>query len=97
MQEHRLTAIMFTDIVGYTTLLGTDEDRAFEVLKNNRDIHTQFLKKYDGTLIKEMGDGMLISFDLPSDAVRCAIEIQIACREKKIPLRIGIHEAEVVF
>ena len=97
MQQHRLAAIMFTDIVGYTALMGSDEDNAFEVLKNNRDIHTQFLKKYDGTLIKEMGDGMLISFDLASDAVRCAIEIQFACREKKIPLRIGIHEAEVVF
>lgn len=97
MQQHRLAAIMFTDIVGYTALMGSDEDNAFEVLKNNRDIHTQFLKKYHGTLIKEMGDGMLISFDIPSDAVRCAIEIQIACREKKIPLRIGIHEAEVIF
>lgn len=97
MQQHRLAAIMFTDIAGYTALMGSDEDRAFEMLKKNRDIHTQFLKKYNGNLIKEMGDGMLISFDLPSDAVRCAVEIQIACREKNIPLRIGIHEAEVVF
>ena len=67
MQQHRLAAIMFTDIVGYTTLMGSDEDRAFEVLKNNRKIHTHFLKKYNGTLVKEMGDGMLISFDLPSN------------------------------
>jgi tetratricopeptide (TPR) repeat protein len=44
-----------------------------------------------------MGGGMLISFDLGSDAVRCAIEIQIACKAKNIPLRIGIHEGEVVF
>ena len=84
---------MFTDIAGYTALMGSDEKRALEVLKDNRDIHTQFLKKYNGTLIKEMGDGMLISFDLASDAVRCAIEIQIACRKKNIPLTIGIHEA----
>lgn len=97
MQQHRLAAIMFTDIVGYTALMGSDEEHAFQVLKNNRDIHIQFLKKYNGTLIKEMGDGMLISFDLASDAVRCAIEIQIACRKKNIPLRIGIHEGEVVF
>ncbi|MCJ7466879.1 MAG: tetratricopeptide repeat protein [Maribacter sp.] len=97
MQQHRLAAIMFTDIVGYTALMGSDEERAFEVLQNNRDIHFQFLKKYAGTLIKEMGDGMLVSFDLASDAVRCAIEIQIACRKKNISLRIGIHEAEVVF
>ncbi len=97
MQRHRLAVIMFTDIAGYTALMGSDEKRALEVLNKNRKIHTRYLKKYDGTLIKEMGDGMLICFDLASDAVRCAIEIQIDCREKNIPLTIGIHEAEVVF
>jgi class 3 adenylate cyclase/tetratricopeptide (TPR) repeat protein len=97
IQEHRLAAIMFTDIVGYTALMGSDEERAFEMLQNNRDIHTGLLQKYNGTLIKEIGDGMLISFDLGTDAVRCAIEIQVACKEKHIPLRIGIHEGEVVF
>lgn len=97
MQQHRLVAIMFTDIVGYTALMGSDEERAFEMLEKNRDIHTRLLEKYNGTLIKEMGDGMLISFDLGTDAVRCAIEIQIASKEKNIPLRIGIHQGEVVF
>lgn len=97
MQEHRLSAIMFTDIAGYTAIMGSDEKRAFEILRKNRDIHTRLLEKYNGTLIKEMGDGMLISFDLGTDAVRCAIEIQLACKEKNIPLRIGIHEGEVVF
>jgi len=97
MQEHRLSAIMFTDIAGYTALMGSDEDAAFEMLQKNREVHTSLLKKYNGVLIKEMGDGMLISFDLGSDAVRCAIEIQIVCKEKNIPLRIGIHEGELVF
>ncbi|MBT8180021.1 MAG: tetratricopeptide repeat protein [Eudoraea sp.] len=97
MQEHRLSAIMFTDIAGYTALMGSDEKRAFEMLQKNRNIHTGLLKKYNGVLIKEMGDGMLISFDLGSDAVRYAIEIQIASKEQNIPLRIGIHEGELVF
>ena len=88
---------MFTDIAGYTALMGSDEKRAFEVLSDSRDLHAHFIKKYNGTLIKEMGDGMLISFDLATNAVRCAIEIQIACREKNIPLTIGIHEGEVIF
>ncbi|NNL01614.1 MAG: tetratricopeptide repeat protein [Eudoraea sp.] len=97
MQEHRLAAIMFTDIAGYTALMGSDEERAFEILQKNRTIHARLLDKYNGTLIKEMGDGMLISFDLGSDAVRCAIENQIASKEQNIPLRIGIHEGEMVF
>lgn len=88
---------MFTDIVGYTALMGADEERAFCVLQKNRDIHVKFIEQYNGTLIKEMGDGMLISFNLASEAVRCAIEIQKASRKHDIPLKIGIHEGEVVF
>ena len=97
MTNRRHAAIMFTDIVGYTSLMGSDEDRAFEVLAKNREIHNQLVEKYKGTLIKEMGDGMLISFNLASDAVRCAIEIQKTSKEQDIPLKIGIHEGEMVF
>jgi TolB-like protein len=93
----KLAAIMFTDIVGYTALMGSDEDNAFEVLRKNREIHTKFISKFNGTLIKEMGDGMLISFDLASNAVRCAIDIQKSCTTEEIPLKIGIHEGEMVF
>jgi TolB-like protein len=88
---------MFTDIVGYTALMGSDEDKAFEVLKINREIHTLLLKRYNGTLIKEMGDGILASFSSNSDAVRCAIEIQQEVNAENIKLRIGIHEGEMVF
>ncbi len=96
-QTHRHAAIMFTDIVGYTALMGSDEDKAFEVLRKNQDIHNKLIGQFNGTLIKEMGDGMLISFPLASDAVRCAIEIQKVCKEQDIPLKIGIHEGEMVF
>ena len=60
MQERRLAAIMFTDIVGYTSLIGKDEDRTFEALQINREIHIRLVDKYRGTLIKEMGDGILV-------------------------------------
>ena len=95
--NRQLAAIMFTDIVGYTALMGSDEDRAFEVLSKNREIHKQLVDRYNGTLIKEIGDGILISFNLASDAVYCAIEIQKKCKELDIPLKIGIHEGEMVF
>ena len=58
-QDRRLAAIMFTDIVGYTSLMGLDEDRALEVLKETRKIHSKLIEEFNGTLIKEMGDGML--------------------------------------
>ena len=89
--------IMFTDIAGYTAMMGSDEDRAFDVLRKNRTIHQDLAKKYGGKLIKEMGDGMLLSFNLPSDAVKCAVEIQLACKAAQIPLKVGIHDGEVTF
>jgi TolB-like protein len=88
---------MFTDIVGYTSLMGKDEYRAFEVLQKNREIHTKLIKKHHGTLIKEIGDGILISFNSSVDAVYCAIEIQKESIKQEIPLKIGIHEGDMVF
>ena len=69
-------AIMFTDIVGYTALMGSDEDQAFEVLRKNREIHIKLIREFNGTLIKEMGDGTMAQFNTAVDAVNCAVEIQ---------------------
>lgn len=96
-EDRRLAAIMFTDIVGYTTLMGKDERKAFQLLHNNRKVHKPLIKKYRGEWLKEMGDGILASFKSSSDAVRCATEIQNTAKNEGIDLRIGIHEGEVVF
>ena len=95
-EERRLVAIMFTDIAGYTVLMGSDEDKAFEMLKKNHAIHEHLINKYKGTLIKEIGDGTLASFPLASDAVRCAMEVQKKAKTQAIPLKIGIHQGEMV-
>jgi TolB-like protein/class 3 adenylate cyclase/Tfp pilus assembly protein PilF len=95
--DRRLAAIMFTDIVGYTALMGSDEDKAFKVLRKNREIQRPIIKKYNGKWLKEMGDGILASFNTASDAVRCAGDIQKVTKKEGIGLRIGIHEGEVVF
>ena len=96
-EDRRLAAIMFTDIVGYTAMMGSDENKAFKVLRKNREIQRPIIKKYRGEWLKEMGDGILASFHTASDAVRCAGEIQQAAKKEGIGLRIGIHEGEVVF
>lgn len=96
-EDRRLAAIMFTDIVGYTAIMGSDEDKAFKILRKNRNIQKPLIKKYHGKWLKEMGDGILASFNNSSDAVRCAGEIQQTAKKEGINLRIGIHEGEVVF
>jgi len=95
---HQLAAIMFTDVVGYTALMGKDEDAAFKLLEKNRQLHESTIKEFNGKWLKEMGDGVLLSFDAASDAVFCAKKIQEICRkEADFSLRIGIHVGEVVF
>ncbi len=97
-QSRQLAAIMFTDIVGYTALMGEDEQRAFELLKKNRSVQRPIIEKHNGRWLKEIGDGVLASFNSVSEAVYCAKEIQKACEnEPDLKLRIGIHEGEVVF
>ena len=96
-QSRQLAAIMFTDIVGYTALMGDDEQRAFELLNTNRDIHQPIINLYNGKLIKEMGDGILATFPTVSDALYAAVKIQQACSaSKELSLRVGIHEGEII-
>ena len=74
--SRRLAAIMFTDIVGYTALMGKDEVRAMALLKRNIQIQQPLIESFNGDLLKEMGDGILASFPTVSDAVYCAGAIQ---------------------
>ena len=64
--SRQLAAIMFTDIVGYTTLMGNDEQKAFELLKKNRELQKPIIEQYNGRWIKELGDGVLASFNTVS-------------------------------
>jgi len=97
-QYRQLAAIMFTDIVGYTALMGKDEQKAFAFLTKNREIQKPIIEQYNGRWIKELGDGVMASFNTASDAVNAAIKIQQACNAaKNFELKIGIHMGEVVF
>jgi TolB-like protein len=88
---------MFTDIVGYTALMGENEASAYQLLKKNRQVQKPIIEKHGGKWLKEMGDGVLASFQTVSDSVYCAIEIQESCLEEpELKLRIGIHQGEVI-
>ncbi|MCK5208775.1 MAG: tetratricopeptide repeat protein, partial [Cyclobacteriaceae bacterium] len=93
--QRKLAAIMFTDIVGYTALMGEDEDSAYQLLKKNRQIQQPVINKHEGIWLKEMGDGNLASFSSAIDAVNCAKEIQQLSSRSDITLRIGIHVGDV--
>ncbi|MGK2864948.1 MAG: adenylate/guanylate cyclase domain-containing protein [Chitinophagaceae bacterium] len=97
-QSRQLAAIMFTDIVGYTALMGSNEQNAFELLKKNLEIQKPIIEEFHGKFIKELGDGVLASFSTVSDALFAAMKIQQACKaSNELSLRIGIHEGEIIF
>ncbi len=51
----KLTAIMFTDIIGYTALMGKDEARTFNLLEENRQLHISSINEYNGNILLRTG------------------------------------------
>ena len=97
-KSHQLAAIMFTDIVGYTTMMGNDESKALAILNKNRDLQKPIIEHFNGRWIKELGDGVMASFNSVSDSVNAAIKIQQESHDiSDLQLTIGIHLGEVVF
>ena len=100
----RLGVIVFTDIVGYTSLTQRNESLALEQLGVQRELIRAVLPRHGGLEIKTMGDGTLLEFGSALQAVRCAFEIQQALHERdetkgsesKISLRIGVHLGDII-
>ena len=97
-EDRQLSAIMFTDIVGYTSLMGEDEQKGLAVIEKKQRLILPILEKFNGEKLKDLGDGTLSSFRSAVDAVNCAIQIQRKnLRNTNFSIRIGIHIGDVVF
>ena len=95
--RRKLAAIVFTDIVGYTTLANRDEKVALKLIKQQRRLLKPIVKRFEGEWLKEIGDGLLLSFDSSLAAVECALAIQDKVRGvAHLDLRIGIHQGDIV-
>ena len=94
----QLTAIMFTDMVGFTALMQEDEHRAKRHRDRQRQVLERSVARFDGRVLQYYGDGTLSVFQSAVSAVEVAIAIQEALRAgtEPIPLRIGIHSGDVV-
>ena len=78
--DRKLAAIVFTDIVGYTKLSANDEESAFRLIEIQREIIKPIVEEFSGNWLKEMGDGLLLSFSSSIQAVQCSIKIQTAIK-----------------
>ena len=104
-ETRKLAAILVSDVVGYSRLAGSDEDRILARLRALRsDLIDPIIAVHHGRVVKRTGDGAIVEFRSVVDAVRCAIEVQNGMiernaglpPERRIEFRIGIHVGDVV-
>ncbi len=102
--QARVVAVLFTDIAGSTALTQELGDAgAQEVVRAHNKIVRENLTRYHGREVKHTGDGMMCSFDQPTNAVEASIEIQketIQLRGSNpalpLKLKIGINAGEPI-
>lgn len=96
--KHKLATIMFSDICGFTKMMGSDEVKTMQIVERNKRTHQKYIHNHNGNLIKEMGDGLMASFESTLDAVRCAKEIMEEVNsEGDYHLHIGVHLGDIIF
>ncbi len=97
-KERRLAAIMFTDIVGYSSMMQKDEEYTSRLRARHREVFNRLHEQFGGQVIQYFGDGTLSIFPSAAAAVECAVALQQAMkRNPKVPLRIGIHTGDITF
>jgi adenylate cyclase len=101
----RLAAILAADVVGYSRLMGADEEGTHERFKAHlREVVDPKIREHHGRIVKHTGDGVLAEFASVVDAVRCAGEIQRAmadrdldlAAERRLRFRIGVNLGDVI-
>jgi pimeloyl-ACP methyl ester carboxylesterase len=95
-QSHRaLRTVLFTDIVASTEhAAATGDERWRAVLQRFGEITADAAERFGGTVVKSTGDGHLITFDGPTQAIRCAEALRDDAEKLSIETRIGIHTGE---
>jgi adenylate cyclase len=98
--EHRLAAIMATDVVGYSKLMQSDEAGALAALAAIREATRNQIKRHRGRIANTAGDSVLAEFGSAVEAVSCAMALQETLSNepegKDLQIRIGVHLGDVV-
>jgi class 3 adenylate cyclase len=91
-----LATVLFTDIVGSTGLAAKLGDARWQVLLDEHHrAARRVLERFGGREVKTTGDGVLVTFDGPARAIRCAIALRDAVRELDLEIRAGLHTGEI--
>lgn len=95
--DKKLTTIFCSDVIGYSKMMGTDEEGTLRKLEKCRSIMDPAITSFNGRIFNTAGDAVLAEFPSPTNAVKCAIEIQTKIQELNSDMRwrIGLHLGEV--
>jgi TolB-like protein len=98
--EHRLAAIMATDVVGYSQSMQADEAGTLAALSGIRQVTDNQISQHRGRIANTAGDSVVAEFGSAVQAVSCAIalqqELSSRTRDADLQVRIGIHLGDVV-
>ena len=93
----KLATIVFTDIVGFTKLTAENQQKASDLLDIQRTELQPLVESHQGKWVKEVGDGLILTFDTITNAVQCCLKIQEKAGSiDNLSLRIGIHLGEIL-
>ena len=98
MNLHRqLSAILFTDIEGYTAIMQESEHKAMMIRNRHREILQKAHKEFNGRIVQYFGDGTLSTFQSVIEAVQCALSMQQKfLKSPQVPVRMGLHIGDIV-
>jgi adenylate cyclase len=97
VHSHQLAAILFADVVDYTSMMQQDENAAVEKINRFRQSLETIAAELDGKIIQYYGDGSLLLFHSSTDAAEFAKLLQTQLNEAPtVPVRIGIHMGDVL-
>jgi class 3 adenylate cyclase len=104
-KDYRLAAIMYTDIAGFSRMMESDEAGTLELLRYHNELIGGIVTAHHGTVIKTIGDALLVDFKNTVEAMQSALEIQdrLYAHNKEISpgqpllIRIGVHLGDIYF
>jgi TolB-like protein/class 3 adenylate cyclase/Tfp pilus assembly protein PilF len=97
MTDRRLAAVMVTDMVGFTVLMGADQDHAVDLLNRGHEFLKAIVEQHKGEWLEDASDRSLTAFPSAINAINCALEIQEKLKDDpELKLRIGVDVGDIL-
>ena len=102
--RRKLAAILAADVVGFSKMMGENEDRTLRNLKACRTLTDESVKTHHGRVFGSAGDSIIAEFGSPVDAIVAAVEFQKNLRDRnnevdpedQMQFRVGLNMGDVI-